>query len=172
MISKNVCIRLGQNFKRLRGLNQCPQVRSAHEVAGLFTELCELDREVMAAAVLDCKCRMICWELVAVGSANQVMLRQGDVFHAAIANRGSGLIVVHNHPSGDPTPSRYDLTLTRKLERMGRQLGIPLLDHVIVARGGYKSLVSSESGYSMPKLPPTRLQRAAENRNVRLFVRR
>ncbi len=118
MISKNVCIRLGQNFKRLRGLNQCPQVRSAHEVAELFTELCDLDREVMAAAVLDCKCRMICWELVAVGSANQVMLRQGDVFHAAIANRGSGLIVVHNHPSGDPTPSRYILgDLQRRLFR-------------------------------------------------------
>jgi hypothetical protein len=62
------------------------------------------------------------------------------VFAAAIRRRAAQLILVHNHPSGDPTPSAEDLSLTERMSEVGALVGIPVVDHVVVARGGHRSI--------------------------------
>jgi DNA repair protein RadC len=75
-----------------------------------------------------------------VGSVNASIVHPREVFKGAIALSAASLLVAHNHPSGDPAPSEEDLALTRRLREAGELLGIPLLDHVIVGEGAYRSL--------------------------------
>ena len=162
-------INVAQNLKKRWGVERCPALNTAKSVAEAFQGLLELDREVLIAAALDCKCRLIAWELVAMGSSDFIVLRQGEIFHSVIAQRGSGVLLVHNHPSGDPTPSAEDHELTRNVAETGDRLGYPLVDHVIVARRGFHSLVYRRSGaYELFETRP--LSRAAEL-NVGLFKR-
>ena len=63
-----------------------------------------------------------------------------EVFKAAVAQGAAGMILVHNHPSGDPTPSRADLAMTTRLSRAGRLMGIPIIDHLVIGDGRYLSL--------------------------------
>lgn len=79
-------------------------------------------------------------ELVATGSLTQVEVHPRECFRGAIMNGAAGIIVAHNHPSGDPTPSPEDLALTRRLREVGVLIGIPLVDHIIVAERGIRSL--------------------------------
>ena len=73
------------------------------------------------------------------GSLNASLVHPREVFVPAIALSAASLILAHNHPSGDPTPSEEDLAITRRIQESGRLLGIELLDHVIVARDSYTS---------------------------------
>jgi DNA repair protein RadC len=71
-----------------------------------------------------------------------------EVFRAAVLESAAAVIFVHNHPSGDPTPSREDREVTRQLEQAGQLLGIPVLDHVVIGDGSYLSFV--EAGLLSP----------------------
>lgn len=137
-------IPLGENVRKSLGLAGCPVLRTAADIARTFNDLTFLEREVMVSGTLDCKCRLITWSLLGVGDSSFVSLRTGEVFHDAIRHRTSGVFLVHNHPSGDPTPSRQDRKLTRDIARAGLLLGYPLVDHVVVARRGYVTLVTAE----------------------------
>ena len=77
---------------------------------------------------------------VHLGTSSQSPVGMPDVFKAAILSNSSAIVLVHNHPSGELTPSRDDIELTRRIKEAGEILGIPLLDHVIVADSGYVSL--------------------------------
>lgn len=77
---------------------------------------------------------------VARGSVSEVQVHPREVFRVAVARSAAGIIVAHNHPSGDPTPSGADLELTRRLRGAGEIMGIPVVDHVVVAVGGYRSI--------------------------------
>lgn len=92
---------------------------------------------------LDCRGRALALDLVAQGCLGMCLLHPRELFARALRCRAASLIVVHNHPSGDPSPSVEDEELTLRLGRAGDLLGIPVLDHIIVARGGYTSLMSS-----------------------------
>lgn len=76
------------------------------------------------------------------GILDASLIHPREVFRLAVGEGAAGVILVHNHPSGDPTPSDEDRAVTRQLAEAGRILGIPVLDHVIVARSGYTSLAS------------------------------
>jgi len=132
---------LGQDLRQELGVECCPVIRSARDVARAFGDLARLQRELMIAGAVDSQCRMLCWNVIAVGSGNLLYLRAGDAFHGAITCGARGIFLVHNHPSGSLMVSEDDLALTRNLAQAGALLGYPLFDHVIVCAKGYTSVV-------------------------------
>jgi DNA repair protein RadC len=93
------------------------------------------DREEFVALLLDAKHKVVAVHSVAVGSLTMAIVHPREVFKAAIMANASAVIVAHNHPSGDPTPSQEDRQLTARLVAAGELIGITVLDHVIVGEG-------------------------------------
>ncbi len=93
--------------------------------------------------LLDSRHRMIGEVEVSRGSLNQSLVHPREVFAPALRESAAAILVLHNHPSGDPQPSRDDHEVTRRLVRAGEILGIRVVDHVIVARGGFVSFARS-----------------------------
>jgi DNA repair protein RadC len=75
------------------------------------------------------------------------LIRTGEVFREAIKANAAGMIVVHNHPSGDPSPSPEDLAVTRNLIEAGRLLDIPVLDHIVIGRSRFVSMREQGMGF-------------------------
>jgi DNA repair protein RadC len=119
-----------------------PVVATAEDVVRLCgTQLRGLDREHFWALALSTKNRLLRMVEVSVGSLNASIVHPRELFKEAVRMSAASVIVVHNHPSGDPTPSGADLQLTRRLAKAGEVLGIELLDHVVLGDGGaYVSL--------------------------------
>ncbi len=93
-------------------------------------------QEVMVAVLLDARHRLLRDAVVATGGLSDCVVEPRAVFGLALREGAAGVVVVHNHPSGDPEPSADDVVLTRRLEEAGIVVGVPLLDHVVVAEGG------------------------------------
>ncbi len=98
------------------------------------------DQEEFHVVTLDTKNQTIGTHRVSLGSLDQTVVHPREVFRPAIKDAAKSVLLVHNHPSGDPTPSEKDRILTRRLEEAGKTLGIQVLDHIIVARNGAVSL--------------------------------
>lgn len=84
--------------------------------------------------------------VVATGTVDGVQVHPRDVFRAAVRANAAGIVVAHNHPSGDPTPSAEDFALTERLHAAGAIVGIPVVDHVVFATGGFRSIAESKRG--------------------------
>jgi len=97
-------------------------------------------RELFIAILQDVKAYVICHEVVSIGCLSQTLVHPREVFYPAIRHKAASLIVAHNHPSGDPTPSPQDLELTKILVQVSSLMGIPLHDHLIIGQQGYLSL--------------------------------
>ena len=95
--------------------------------------------------LLDGRHRLLRHELVSQGTLTASLVHPREVFRPALRESAAALLLVHNHPSGDPTPSAEDREVTARLVRAGELLGIPVLDHVVVAERGWSSL--RESGW-------------------------
>ncbi|HET7560502.1 MAG TPA: DNA repair protein RadC [Limnochordia bacterium] len=106
----------------------------------VLPDLADLDREQFMEVLLDTKHQVIAKHLVSVGHLNATLVHPREVFKEAIRRSAAAVVIAHNHPSGDPTPSPEDVALTRRLAAAGELLGIDVLDHVIVARDRYVSL--------------------------------
>lgn len=118
-----------------------PVVSTPSDVARLLMlKMRDLDREYFKALVLNIKNEVLKIVDVSVGSLNSSVVHPRELYKAAIRASGARLIIVHNHPSGDPTPSEEDIRLTRRLAEAGNILGIELLDHVILGDGRFLSL--------------------------------
>jgi DNA repair protein RadC len=98
--------------------------------------LCGLDREHFCVLALNTKNRLIRMYEVSVGSLNATIVHPRELFKDAVRLSAASVVVVHNHPSGDPTPSGADIQLTRRLVKAGDVLGIEVLDHVVIGDGG------------------------------------
>ena len=96
-------------------------------------------RESFHALLLDGRHRLIAVHEVSVGTLNASLVHPREVFREAIRRAAAGLVLVHNHPSGDPEPSAEDRAVTRRLVVAGRLVGIRVVDHVVVAHGGHFS---------------------------------
>ncbi|MDP2872174.1 MAG: DNA repair protein RadC [Bacillota bacterium] len=121
--------------------NQRPVIRSPGDVSKLLGErLRHLDREHFMTVLLDTKNQLLASDLVSVGSLDTSLVHPREVFKAAVRRSASSVILAHNHPSGDPTPSSADIACTSRLAEAGRVLGIMVLDHVIIGHAGYVSL--------------------------------
>ena len=110
----------------------------ADKVASVYTaRLGNLRHEVMLAVALDGRNHILEELMLASGGAHGCALTARDVFRPLVRVGASGVVLVHNHPSGDPKPSREDIAMTQVIVEAGDVLGVPLLDHIIVgARGG------------------------------------
>jgi DNA repair protein RadC len=116
-------------------------VRAPRDVADrLNTEMCVLEREELRVLLLNTKNVVLRCATVYVGNVSAAVVRIAELFRDAVRTHAAGIILVHNHPSGDPEPSADDLHLTAEAIAAGRLLDIGLLDHVILARDGYVSL--------------------------------
>lgn len=102
-------------------------------------DLVHEEREVVMVVVLDIRNRPTHVAKVALGGVDHCAIDPREVFVPALRERGSAVLLAHNHPSGDPSPSREDIALTKRLVEAGALLGLPLLDHVIVAGGAPSS---------------------------------
>lgn len=118
-----------------------PVIRGPSDVASLMTpRLADLPAEELHVLILDSQHRMAKDVTVTRGLLNSSPVHAREVFREAIAESAAAVVLVHNHPSGDPTPSADDLRVTADLVAGGRLVDIPVFDHVIVGRGGYVSL--------------------------------
>lgn len=116
-------------------------VRSPRDVADrLQPQLAGLEREELHVLLLNAKNAVLRQALVYRGNVSAAVVRVGELFRDAVRLHAAGVIVVHNHPSGDPEPSPDDLHLTAEAIAAGRLLDVAVLDHLIVAAGGYVSL--------------------------------
>lgn len=104
-----------------------------------------LEYEQVRLLILDGKNGLVNDLEISNGSFNAAMASPREIFYNAIKHGAVSIIILHNHPSGDPSPSREDILLTKRLADTGRMVGIPLLDHIIIGDNRYTSM--KESGY-------------------------
>ena len=147
-------IELGQDLRTLLGIQHCPLIRSAQDVAQCFGNLAGLQKEVLVSAALDSQCKLVHWALLAVGRNDMLVMRVGDAFAGAIAVGASGIVLIHNHPSGSLQPSVEDLDLTRKVAEAGLALDYVLYDHVILSSRGCRSLLNQRDMKRHCKVQP------------------
>jgi DNA repair protein RadC len=110
----------------------------AYEIIKSF--LADADREYFVVVMLDTKSRIIGINTVAIGILNSCPVHPREVFKPAIISNSARIVLGHNHPSGDPSPSSDDLMLTKRLKEAGEVLGIEVADHIIIGDGNYRSL--------------------------------
>ena len=103
-------------------------------------ELVHSDRETLLSVLLTIKNHLIGVETVSIGSINASIIKTRDVFKGAILANAVSIILCHNHPSGELTPSTEDIDITKHLIEAGELLGIKVLDHLIITHNGYQSL--------------------------------
>ena len=108
--------------------------------AFMYPKYREQKREKFITLYLDTKNQILKEETVSIGSLNASIVHPREVFKSALELSSASIIVIHNHPSGDPSPSREDIMITEKLVDGGKLLGIDVLDHIIVGDGRYVSL--------------------------------
>lgn len=123
---------------------QARRISRPEDVYELLHDLQRETKEHFLALHLDGKNRIICLDRVSTGSLNQSIVHPREVFKGALLSSAAAVVLVHNHPSGDPTPSTEDREITRRLREVGDLVGIKVLDHVIVGEDRYVSF--SEQG--------------------------
>jgi DNA repair protein RadC len=120
------------------------RIREPEDVVRVFSgRLRDLQVEEFHLLALDSQSQVLREVLVTRGLLNSSLVHPREVFRAAIAEAAAGIIVVHNHPSGDPTPSAEDRAVTQQLAAAGRLLDLPLYDHVIIAGDKFVSFATS-----------------------------
>lgn len=102
------------------------------QVFNTFSFLRQETKEYFYTLHLDGKNRVCCVDEVSVGSLNQSIVHPREVFKTALLSSAAAIILLHNHPTGDPNPSREDIEITRRLKEAGDILGVKVLDHVII----------------------------------------
>lgn len=111
------------------------------QVYEAFRFLMEETKEMFICLHLDGKNKIVCVDLVSVGSLNQSIVHPREVFKTALLSNAAACLCIHQHPTGDPTPSSEDIAITRRLKEAGEIMGIKLLDHIIIGDGEYLSFV-------------------------------
>ena len=129
-------------------------LRHGGDVAGLVRAFLGDDpRERLAAVYLDTRHRPIAVHDAHIGTCDSSPVHPREVFGPAVALAATAIVVAHNHPSGDPTPSEADRMVTARLQQAGELLGIPMLDHIVVGSGRYYSF-ADETTHPMPEAEP------------------
>lgn len=110
------------------------------EIAALIAPFGLLDREAFLVVSLDAKNKVLSIEVVHLGCLSKTIVGTREVFRAALRANASSIIVAHNHPSGDPTPSPEDIEVTKSMVDAGIMLDIPVIDHLILVDSDFTSL--------------------------------
>jgi DNA repair protein RadC len=120
-----------------------PVIKSPADAAMLLSEMACLEQEVMRTLLLDTKNHVLSIPTVYRGSLHTTVIRVAELFKAAVRENCAAIIVAHNHPSGDPTPSPEDRDLTHRLVAAGSLMGIDVVDHLILGDTRYWSFKQS-----------------------------
>lgn len=121
-----------------------PDFKNPQKIAEyLMPKLRYLEKEEFIVCSLNSKNKMTNYEVLFTGTLTNTIVHPREVYYEAIKNKAASIVVVHNHPSGDPTPSMDDNKLTKVLKETGKIMGIPLLDHLIIGNGAYYSYSES-----------------------------
>lgn len=134
---------IGEISKRFKSFKSGEQfkINQPKDAADLLMEgMRNLKQEYLKVVMLNTKNFVISIKDISIGSLNSSIVHPREVFTEAIKKSSASIIVSHNHPSGDPTPSGEDINLTHRLSECGKLLGIELLDHIIIGNGSYISL--------------------------------
>jgi DNA repair protein RadC len=125
-----------------------PKISSPADAASLVQyEMSALEQEHLRVILLNMKNEVLDIVELYHGSLNASMVRVGEVFRDAIKRTAASIIVVHNHPSGDPTPSKEDISVTRSIIQAGKLLNIEVLDHLVIGQGRYISMKERKLGF-------------------------
>jgi DNA repair protein RadC len=134
---------IGRRFTREPGA-RVTAIRGPGDIARLFVDdMKHLDKEHFKAALLNTKNQILRVVTVSIGSLNASIVHPREILKPAISASAASIILVHNHPTGDPTPSREDVEFTRRFAKCCDLIGIQLLDHVVIGSNGYRSLKES-----------------------------
>lgn len=141
-------IELGRRLT-LESPEEKPTINSPADAAALVQyEMSAFEQEHLRVILLDRRNRVL--EIVEVykGSVNSSQVRVGEIFKEAVRKNASALVVIHNHPSGDPTPSPDDVAVTRAIVQSGKMLDIDVLDHLVIGQGKWVSLKERGLGFT------------------------
>jgi DNA repair protein RadC len=125
---------LGHRISR-ESLGERKTIKSPSDAALLLAEMGLLEQEEMRTVLLDTKNHVLATPTVYSGSLHTTVIRVGELFREAVRQNCAAIIVVHNHPSGDPSPSPEDIAVTRELVQAGKLLDIDVLDHLVIGAG-------------------------------------
>ncbi len=140
-------IELGRRLT-LESPEEQPVITSPADAARLVQyEMSALEQEELRVLLLDTRNRVQKISTVYRGSLNSSQVRVGEVFKEAIRSNAAAIIVVHNHPSGDPSPSPEDVAITRAIREAGKLLDVKVLDHLVIGRGRFVSLKERGLGF-------------------------
>ncbi len=134
-------IELGKRISTAKFHNISPSVCSPQDVAVvLMDEMKNLQQENLKVLFLNIKNKLIAAETIFVGGLNTSVVHPRDIFRVALKKAAASIVVAHNHPSGDPTPSNEDIQVTKRLIEAGEIMGVKVLDHLIIGGDRYISL--------------------------------
>jgi DNA repair protein RadC len=128
-----------------QGLGLLPSICAPADAVPLLTEIKDQRKEFFLCLYLNARNQLIHKEVVSIGSLSASIVHPREVFQLAVSQSAASIVLAHNHPSGDVTPSRDDVDLTRRLQRAGEIMGVDILDHLIIAADQFLSL--KEEGY-------------------------
>ena len=132
---------LFKRFNTYKSFIEFKRVTSPNDVASmLYGEMGTFNQEVLKLIILNTKNEIIKIKDVFKGSLNSSLIHPREIFNEAIRNSAASIIICHNHPSGDPTPSDEDIKVTIRLKECGEIIGIKLIDHIVIGRNIYVSL--------------------------------
>ncbi|MEI6289195.1 MAG: DNA repair protein RadC [Chloroflexota bacterium] len=141
-------IELGRRLNE-EGPAERPAINSPADAADLVRyEMSALEQEHLRVMLLDRRNKVMEISEIYRGSVNSSQVRVGEVFKEAVRKNASSLIIIHNHPSGDPTPSPDDVAVTRAIIQAGKLLDIDVLDHLVIGEGKWVSLKERGLGFS------------------------
>ncbi|MBI3160415.1 MAG: DNA repair protein RadC [Chloroflexi bacterium] len=140
-------IELGRRLA-LEAPDEKPTIHAPADAAALvMIEMGSLEQEHLRVMLLDTRNRVQDIVEVYHGSLNSSLVRVGEIFKPAVRRNAASILVVHNHPSGDPTPSPDDVTVTRAMVEAGKLLDIEVLDHLVIGQGRYVSMKERSLGF-------------------------
>jgi len=141
-------IELGRRLT-LESPEERPSINSPADAAALVSyEMSALEQEHLRVILLDRRNRVMETVEVYKGSVNSSQIRVGEIFKEAIRKNASAVVVIHNHPSGDPTPSPDDVAVTRAIVQAGKLLDVDVLDHLVIGQGKWVSLKERGLGFT------------------------
>ncbi len=123
------------------------QVRSPADAAAVLMEMGLLEQETVRVVLLDARNHVLAVREVYKGAADRATIRIGEVFREAIRSNAVAVVIAHNHPSGDPSPSADDVRITEQIVEAGKLLSIEVLDHLVIGRDRYVSLRERRLGF-------------------------
>lgn len=137
-------VELGRRLSA-KAAQKLEKIEGPEDVARYASPLLRFEqKEHFLVMLLDVRNRVLAMPIVSVGSLTASVAHPREIFREAIRYSAANMILIHNHPSGDPTPSREDVQITKQMMKAGEIMGIPVLDHVIIAGDGFLSLKEAD----------------------------